>query len=147
MSIRDWGVKIKQYGYFMKSRLPQGETATRYYTGAIIILVGFSSFGLGRLSALDEKQTPIVIENETKNDDETPLPAEGGGTAQLQTASIVQSVSSGGKLVASRNGTKYYFPWCGGASKIADTNKIWFNSVADAKAKGYSAAGNCKGLK
>jgi len=54
-------------------------------------------------------------------------------------------LAAGGKLMGSRNGTKYYFPWCG--SNIAEKNKIWFNSEAEAKAKGYEPAANCKGLK
>jgi hypothetical protein len=68
-----------------------------------------------------------------------------------QTASVVSSIETkiepGGKLVASKNGTKYYFPWCAAASKIAEGNKVWFNSEAEARAKGLQPAANCKGLK
>ena len=162
MSIRDWGEKIKLRWYFLRSRLAQGENTSRYYTAAIIILVGLSSFGLGRLSAIDEKREPIIIEGVKEIGETAPPPAAGGG-ASTQSASVLSSspplgggdarggvgerekLTEGGKLIASRNGTKYYLPWCG--SNIAEKNKIWFNSEDEAKAKGYSPAANCKGLK
>ncbi|MCA9052050.1 MAG: hypothetical protein KDA89_25100, partial [Planctomycetaceae bacterium] len=53
----------------------------------------------------------------------------------------------GGKYVASRNGSKYHFPWCAGAQAMSETNKIWFDSVEEARKAGYTPAGNCKGLK
>ncbi|MSR78573.1 MAG: hypothetical protein EXS59_00280 [Candidatus Taylorbacteria bacterium] len=143
MSIRDWGIKIKGCAVMAKNRLPQGESASYYYTGVIIALVGLSSFGLGRLSLLEDKHTPIIIENVTGNVIQSTLTTT--DTSTKQTTSATQSIVSGGKLVASKSGTKYYFPWC--ASNIAEKNKIWFNSEAEAKAKGYEPAAKCKGLK
>ena len=159
MSIRDWGEKIKGMGQKGKEMLPQGENASRYYTATIIILVGLSSFGLGRLSAIDEKREPIIVEGGMEIVETAPPTASVGG-APNQSASVASSVkgpmsiakgsdsaplAAGGKLMGSRNGTKYYFPWCG--SNIAEKNKIWFNSEEEAKAKGYEPAANCKGLK
>ena len=152
MSIKDWSEKIKGCNENIKNRLQQEENTSRYYTAAIIILVGLSSFGLGRLSAIDEKREPITIEDGMGIIETAPPPSAGGG-ASTQFASVVSSanpsnstqLASGGKLMGSRNGTKYYFPWCG--SNIAEKNKIWFNSETDARAKGYSPAANCKGLK
>ena len=96
----------------------------------IVILVGFGGFALGRLSGLQNVQNTI------------------------QTASVARSLESsevperalGGQLVASRNGSKYHFPWCGGAQQIAERNKIWFDSVEEARQAGYAPASNCKGL-
>ncbi|MDO8482280.1 MAG: hypothetical protein Q7S86_00480 [bacterium] len=159
MSIRDWSEKIKGMGQNGKEMLPQGENASRYYTAAIIVLVGLSSFGLGRLSAIDDKREPVTIEDSIEIVETAPPTAAVGG-APTQSASVVSSVkgqmsivkssdstplATGGKLVASRSGTKYYFPWCG--SNIAEKNKIWFNSEAEARAKGYEPAANCKGLR
>ena len=152
MNIQDLREKCKSTLVGARTRLPQGENASRYYITAIIILVGLSSFGLGRLSAIDEKREPITIEDGTEIVETAPPPATAGGVS-TQSASVVSSVNppnstqlaAGGKLMGSRNGTKYYFPWCG--SNIAEKNKIWFNSEAEAKAKGYEPAANCKGLK
>ena len=55
-------------------------------------------------------------------------------------------LSTVGKYVASKNGTKYYLATCSGAKRIKDENKIWFASVEDAKASGRTPASNCKGI-
>lgn len=52
----------------------------------------------------------------------------------------------GGEIVASRTGSAYYFPWCGGATKISVVNKVWFKDETAARAAGYTPAKNCKGL-
>jgi hypothetical protein len=49
-------------------------------------------------------------------------------------------------VVASRGGTKYYLPWCAGADRITDANKVWFASPEAAAASGYEPAANCDGL-
>jgi len=59
----------------------------------------------------------------------------------------IGETKSVGMYVASKNGTKYHFPWCSGAKSISEVNKIWFNSVEEARASGYAPAANCKGLK
>ncbi len=153
MSIKDWVEKIKFPVTTLKERFGGEDAITRFYTAGIVVLVGLSAFGLGRLSVIDESREPIVIE------EEAPISAAEIG-AETQTASVVSSAvnsqmsivksslsPSSGKVVASKNGTKYYFPWCGGITKIANANKVWFASEAEAKAKGYAPAGNCKGLK
>ncbi len=70
--------------------------------------------------------------------------AEQGSEVTIETSPLVASTT--GQLVASKNGTKYYLPWCAGVDRISDANKVWFNSVESAKVQGYSPASNCKGL-
>jgi hypothetical protein len=92
----------------------------------LVILVGFGSFGLGRLSALETQKHPISV---------------------TQTASVGAMVSeSEGMVVGSKTGTKYHFPWCSGAMRMKEENKVWFESVEKARQAGYLPAGNCKGL-
>lgn len=50
-------------------------------------------------------------------------------------------------LVASKNGKKYHLPYCSGASRISEANKIYFDSYAEAQKAGYSKAAGCLGLK
>jgi len=52
----------------------------------------------------------------------------------------------GKNYVASKNGTKYYLPTCAGVKRIKAENKIWFNTVAEAQARGLTPATNCPGL-
>jgi hypothetical protein len=104
----------------------------------IIVVTAFASFGLGRLSAGQNGQKdsdilfeqPIFSEKTNKNTDKN----------------ILSAASSSGSVVASKTGTKYYFPWCGSASRIKNENKITFNSANEARIAGYQPAANCKGL-
>ena len=93
----------------------------------MLILVGLSSFGLGRLSLLEQNKQHVSL---TYNTDIATMPR--------------QDIS--GAVVASRRGTRYHYPWCSGAKRISTSNKRWFNSVEDAKKAGYTPASNCNGL-
>lgn len=111
------------------------------YVAAIIFLVGMASFGLGRLSVLWPKKEPITITNDqrlTTNDKifDTKSVAE--------SASVINTIK--GKYVASKSGTAYHYPWCQGAQKIKEGNKVWFQTKEDAVKAGYRPAGNCNGL-
>jgi hypothetical protein len=129
--------KIKHFKEFV--------TKDRIFMPILIVLVGTASFGLGRLSAYEKGQDrPIEIigpeatvpKNETAAAANAVVPQKQGNTASQQD----------GKVVGSKNGTKYHFPWCSGAQRIAEANKVWFDSIEAAKAAGYTPAANCKGL-
>lgn len=89
----------------------------------ILLLACILSFGLGYLSGRD---------------------AEKGSDVSVVTSPLAASTTE--RVVASKNGTKYYLPWCVGADRISDSNKVWFASTDAAKLQGYSPASNCKGL-
>ena len=94
---------------------------------AIILLVALSAFGLGRLSALQSARPAVSV-------GEAPSLAKPRGMYR------------GGQYVASRSGTTYYYPWCGGAQNIAPERQVWFKTEAAAQKAGYRPAKNCKGL-
>lgn len=94
---------------------------------AIVFLVALSSFGLGRLSALEDAKPPVSIRT----------------APELQAP---RGMYIGGLYVASRGGSAYYYPWCSGASKILVANRVWFPSEEAARKAGYAPAKNCKGL-
>lgn len=115
---------------------------------AVVVFVALIAFGLGRLSAVLERKTPIKIENISANLGEVE-PPQGGSTSMASTSTTdlpagKQGVD--GLLVASKTGTKYHFPWCSGALRIKEENKVWFKSREEAEKAGYTPAGNCKGL-
>lgn len=116
-SIRDRGAQIKHYS----EHIPKD-----VFLVSLIVLVGVVSFGLGRLSAREGLKTPMVVR-------------------QAPTVDIAP-LYIGGEVVASRNGTKYHFPWCSGARAMSEKNKVWFKSADAAREAGYTPAGNCKGL-
>ena len=95
---------------------------------SIVFLVGLASFGLGRLSALEDAR-PVVSIREAPNVTEP------------------RGMFIGGLVVASRKVSAYHYPWCSGAETIAAQNKIWFSNEDAARKAGYAPAKNCTGLK
>lgn len=123
-SIREIAQKIKSFLVFPPADM---------LIVTIIILVGFAGFGLGRLSVQDNRKEPVTVI---------------GGTSQSASTqgAFNEQTEDSGIVVASKNGTKYHFPWCSGAQRIAEKNLISFNSIEEARDAGYTPAANCKGL-
>ncbi len=103
----------------------------------VIVLVALASFGIGRLSVIYGQ----------KEDFEIIYPHQGASALEaVNTASQEgQGVVSGG-FVASKTGSKYHLPWCSGAQRIKESNKVFFGTKVEAEAAGYTPAKNCKGL-
>lgn len=115
------------------------------FLGLIIILVAFGSFGLGRLSKIEGSKVPIRIENAPE------VTAETFATETTLSKSNTERPPTGNEandkaLFGSKNGTKYYYSWCSGAGRIIEVNRVYFASITDAQAQGYTPASNCKGL-
>lgn len=51
---------------------------------------------------------------------------------------------AGGRVVASKNGSRYHYPWCAGASQIKEENKVWYASEDAAQQAGLTKAKNCQ---
>ncbi|MFA5841569.1 MAG: hypothetical protein WC835_01230 [Candidatus Paceibacterota bacterium] len=111
-----------------------------------ITLVAFASFGLGRLSKIEENREPVTVENiggigENNTSGKSSLPA----SAVLSVKSN-QTPPAGKNYIASKNGAKYFLTWCSGANTIKDANKIWFATKEEASAAGFTPAANCPGI-
>jgi hypothetical protein len=111
-----------------------------------IILIGLAGFGLGKISALEKSREPIMINKVLNSTSTVESISEIPMQAAVSAKAMVASEKALGLLVASKTGKKYHFPWCSGATQIADKNKIWFDSYAEAQKAGYTKATNCKGL-
>lgn len=118
------------------------------FVAAVLVLVAVIGFALGRISGLQEKREPVRVISASASSDllSPPYIKEGTGqeTAEVKGAS---TQTNSGSVVASKNGTKYHYPWCAGAGQISEKNKIYFDSTEAARAAGYTPAANCKGLK
>lgn len=103
------------------------------FYGALILLVGATSFGLGRLSIAPMEgrgqQAAITI-----------------AAAPEETGEMPVSAGEQGMYVGSKSSDKYHLPWCSGAARIKEENKVWFVSKEEAAAMGYTPAGNCEGI-
>lgn len=89
----------------------------------VLLLASSFSFGLGYLAGIDAGQASAITLTESPS--VTP--------------------AAGGEVVASKNGTKYYFIGCAGAGRISKENQIWFTTEQAAISAGYALAANCKG--
>lgn len=123
--------------------------------GIAVFLISVISFGLGQISAKLPKESPIIVQNlpseEAINTEigESMVNAENSiksTQANLMGAVSKNTDSSSPVVVASKNGTKYHYPWCPGALRIKEENKITFQTIEEAKTAGYEPAANCPGL-
>ncbi|MFA6535962.1 MAG: hypothetical protein WCT25_00860 [Candidatus Paceibacterota bacterium] len=116
------------------------------FISLLIILVAFGSFGLGRLSKIYDTRPEVKVRLSDGTEAVPEADLSGKVSVKASNLAAVSVAEGSGKVVASKSGTKYHFPWCAGASQISEANKIWFDSVAAAEEAGYSKAANCKGL-
>lgn len=129
MSINDFSNKIK------------GKINIDSYTLLclfIVVLVGLSSFGLGRLSVIDNKSEDIKLENKSDQF----VKNEVGKSGEQK---IIEDISSREKMyIASKNGKLYYGVTCSGAKRISEKNAIWFADKEEAEKAGYELSSSCK---
>jgi hypothetical protein len=118
----------------------------------IVCAVGLSGFWAGKIERGGGVACPVVLENVFPTSTspvalQNTAPAPPVFHATASSVSVPKNPATTGEgqgVVASKNGTKYHFPWCPGASQIKDENKIWFASEAAATAAGYAKAKNCQ---
>ena len=141
MNITELHKKIKNFLQYFSTR--------EIYTIFLIVAVGFGSFGLGRLSRLAEARKSIRIEEVFSSQTASAASAVNGQKLTVNGSRETEATQAeqGGKVVASKGGLRYHFPWCSGAQKISAENKLWFNSIEEAQKAGYTPASNCKGLR
>lgn len=123
MIIKDWWEKIKGLRQFFLSYEKE------IFVILLVVLSSTLSFGLGRLTKLQENQAPITI-----------TMASSTLTSEIK---ITDEVSADTRIVASKKGTKYYYPWCGGSKNIKVENLRYFATASAAEAAGYTRAANC----
>ena len=114
----------------------------------VILLVGLTSFGLGRLSVREAASPPVVLR--TTEGEEVPISLLKDPKVLSAVAPAKQSAAiAGGEgeilgaFMASRNGKKYYPSTCVAAKRILPANRVWFDTREEAEARGYTPAANC----
>jgi hypothetical protein len=115
----------------------------------VVVLVGFVSFFLGRLSVLSDDKTSVLVSlpSEATITSAGPqiLPASAyTGAFELSKVKATVEANYGGAFLASKNGTKYYPAGCSAANRIKEGNRVWFKTEADAQAQGLTRSTSCK---
>ena len=108
----------------------------------IIVLVGLSSFGLGRLSVsntIDKSNLKL------ENDNPSLVKEEIGNSSTVEGLTATDSSLSKKRMyVASKNGKLYYSLGCSGAKRISTKNEIWFATSTEAEKAGFTLSASCK---
>lgn len=118
-------------------------------TVVILILVGLSSFGLGRLSKLNESgglkiQYPVPLEANVISSPSTPSTLPKPSTkAPAAPPKATQSVTAK-TFFASSRGNKYYSIGCSGGKTIKQENRVYFATKEEAENAGYELSASCR---
>lgn len=140
--------KIKQ---FTESKL--GKDILHIF---IIILVGFGSFGLGRLSKEVFKPGITVTEYNLANVGSTLESLSKEPIVKSNQSNISTIVTTSKPVVTptipktaknyfgSNRGSKYYSIGCTGGKTLKEENKIWFATKDEAEKAGYELSSTCK---
>jgi len=116
----------------MLVKLKSFASSERAFTAVLLCLIGIISFVLGRYSVIEPSFAPTAADSQA-------------GVVFIDSPDPV--VEPGvTRVVVSKSGTKYHLLTCSGASTIKEANKVYFDSIDQAKAAGYTPAANCKGL-
>ncbi len=149
MSIKDFMQKIKLFLNNVKDKAYSQENGLKIrgdiYIVIIIILVGTASYGLGKISSYEKNKVPISV-LKTKEYMYSTV-SESASSTETKSQNFETASNASRVVVASKSGTKYYYSWCTGVSRIKEENKVWFNSIEEARSAGLTPASNCMGLK
>lgn len=114
------------------------------FTLILLVLVALGAFLLGRHSVADvagqTATVPDVVPIRLIASPSPPSAPVSTGETEVVTEG---SLDTSGEYVASKSGTKYHHKSCPGAKQIKFENQIWFQTVAEATAAGYTKAANC----
>ncbi len=107
----------------------------------VVILVGISSFGLGRLSVVSKSSElkilqASLVEGNLELKEETP--------ATLSAKSASSNQNSDKKYFASVKGSKYYPVGCSAGKSIKIENRKYFATKEAAEKSGYQLSNSCK---
>ncbi len=104
----------------------------------IVVLVGLSSFELGRLS---KENTASGIKIEYPNQMEN----QPANVVSVTNSTNNKENRSNGKIFfASNRGTKYYSIGCSAGKTIKQENRIYFTTGEEAQKAGYELSSSCR---
>ena len=85
----------------------------------------------------------IVEETTTETTATETITSETTTETTATETTVTETTQSSGPFVGSKNSDVYHYPDCSSAKQIKEANKIWFNSVEEAKAAGYRPCKKC----
>ncbi len=152
MSLHESTYEIKsQYGKTGYSWLMAKFARKDVYIALIILTAGVTSFLIGRLSVANNSGEVTIEYNDNGiiKGDSTVLETNTVKSSVIEDTKnqgTIVNTSEKGMYVGSKNSNKFHLPWCSGAQRISEENKVWFQTKEEAEAMGYIPAANCKGI-
>lgn len=113
----------------------------------IVVGVGISAFGLGRLSVGDTNTSKDISISQTASSIPVVPATHFKSNVSSRSNTMTDTASSAGiekNYVASKHGKLYYTNGCAGAKRIKSENEVWFSTASDAEKAGYSPSTSCK---
>ncbi|MGA1046697.1 MAG: hypothetical protein ACO3UU_01710 [Minisyncoccia bacterium] len=112
------------------------------------ILIGGSGYLIGNINAIESNLSDIqvVYPDAIAIQSETKIEAIKSDQTITKPIDNTASTVATDKIVASKNGKRYYYPNCGGINRIKPENRIYFDTKEQAEAKGLTLASGCKSL-
>lgn len=109
----------------------------------ILVTVGIVSFILGRISMQGtmSSQNPTAASGVRQTKEGITIHYPNNYEELLQVSEANQGNAA---YLASKNGTKYYPLNCTSANRISETNKVFFQSEAEAQLAGFERTKQCK---
>ncbi len=114
------------------------------FIGLCMVLTAGIGYNIGRIYALHAS-------SDTDSQSASIYNSQNGTTGAIKTVPQIKitqpsALPTDPRVVASKAaGSKlYHHPWCSGAQRIKETNKLWFPTEADAITAGYTLAANCQ---
>jgi len=118
----------------------------RSFLVLLLCLTGVVAFMLGRSSVVVQPGDVSYVPPPSSQAGVLFIEAPIEPSQPTNAATNVTPVATQQTVVASVNGTRYHLLTCSGANSINEANKIFFNSIEEARAAGYTPAANCAGL-
>ncbi len=126
-----WGLRHGQYGFWLCASLTLLLVAGVLVSSTILL-------ARGSVTPAIAAEQEVRLHNPRVNGVEAPV------TPATRPQAPTFATAGQGVALASKTGTKFYYPHCAGVKRIKPQNQIWFASVADAYAAGYQLAKGCK---
>ena len=107
------------------------------------ILIGGSGYLIGNINAIESNLSDIQVVYPDAIAIKTDTQIQ--GVQENQPTDNLSTISTG-KIVASKNGKRYYYPNCNGLNRIKAENRIYFETKEQAESKGLTLASGCQAL-
>lgn len=109
------------------------------------ILIGVSAYFIGKIQTLESRSNTIQVvypDAIAIKKDNINIPNQVDASINTTIETKLQT----GKIIASKNGKRYYYESCNGINRIKPENRIYFDTKEQAEAKGLTLASGCKTL-